>query len=403
MANKKSLDSKAYINGQVNKFREECRKNTNEEARKQLAENFRKTISTEEYQENLKVVNEDADIIRKESKRKKWWDITSEEFKDAKTEFYGKDMSLDFWEDFEKLNLWKKMEYIFEKFWDTDYAADLMIKLLKLSEIKSAWIYDYIVNVRDNLIDWYNGGENNVRIYRWLSNKFWNSIVTARIYYYLIDRIIWDENYSYWIKWLQNLTYCEYKNLSQMTLKKIITTKNIRTLIVKYAMENERMWYEIEYLVKWCKDWEISDLWLINILKDSIRITEDVIVKLSPVCQKFLIDYKMKKFKWNFWKHSYINVKLKNCLNFWEWVDSFDFFLDLMLKNLNDKDLEYFCEWGRDPKYGTVSNYFLRNVSKKHKQIVDSFIKAWKLELVKKYISHFTWLTEEEKSEILWK
>ena len=54
-ANEKSLKAKAYINGQVNKFREERRKISDEEARKQLAENFRKTTSSEEYQEQLKI------------------------------------------------------------------------------------------------------------------------------------------------------------------------------------------------------------------------------------------------------------------------------------------------------------------------------------------------------------
>ena len=75
-ANKKSLDAKAYINGKVNKFREERRKTSGEEARRQLAENFKETTSTDEYQENLKVVREDSDAVRKYAKRKKWWDVT---------------------------------------------------------------------------------------------------------------------------------------------------------------------------------------------------------------------------------------------------------------------------------------------------------------------------------------
>ena len=75
-ANKKSLDAKSYINGQVNKFREGRRKTSGEEARRQLAENFRETISTDEYQENLKVVREDSDAVRKNARMKKWRDIT---------------------------------------------------------------------------------------------------------------------------------------------------------------------------------------------------------------------------------------------------------------------------------------------------------------------------------------
>lgn len=116
LANKKSIDAKTYINSKVNDMREKFKNSPDEEVRKQLVETFRKTTSSDEYQENLKIVNEDANIIRKDAKMKKWWDITSEEFNDIKTEFYGKDMSLDFWEDFEKLDLWKKWNIYLKSF-----------------------------------------------------------------------------------------------------------------------------------------------------------------------------------------------------------------------------------------------------------------------------------------------
>jgi 23S rRNA-/tRNA-specific pseudouridylate synthase len=70
-ANKKSLDAKAYINGQVNKFREDRRKTIDDVAKKQLVENFRETTSSEEYQEQLDIVHEDADVIRKETREKR--------------------------------------------------------------------------------------------------------------------------------------------------------------------------------------------------------------------------------------------------------------------------------------------------------------------------------------------
>ena len=114
--NKKSIDAKAYINGQVNKFREERRKTSGEEAKKELAETLRETTSSDKYQENLKVVREDSDAVRKYAKRQKWWDITPEEFKDAKTEFYGKDMNLNLWEDFENLSKYEQYKYIIDKF-----------------------------------------------------------------------------------------------------------------------------------------------------------------------------------------------------------------------------------------------------------------------------------------------
>lgn len=128
MANKKSLDAKAYINGKVNDMREQFVKVTDKWAKKQLVETFKKTTSSDEYQENLAIVNEDTDVIRKYAKRKKWWDITSEEFKDAKTEFYGKDMNLNLWEDFEKLSKDEQCKYIIDKFWYTQYSFDCLIR-----------------------------------------------------------------------------------------------------------------------------------------------------------------------------------------------------------------------------------------------------------------------------------
>ena len=106
-ANKKSLDAKAYINAQVNEIREKIRKATDEETRRQLIENFNEMTSSDEYQRNLAIVQEDTDAIRKEARKRKLWDITSEEFEEAKTDFYGKDMDLHFWDDFEKLDFWK--------------------------------------------------------------------------------------------------------------------------------------------------------------------------------------------------------------------------------------------------------------------------------------------------------
>ena len=332
---------------------------------------------------------------------KKWWNITPEEFKKAKTEFYGQDMDLHFWEDFEKLDLWKKVDYIFERFWDTDYAADLIIKLLKTLAPKQWGTYYYVKNIRNELIDNYNDGNDYNYIYRWLSEKFWKGIVKARIYYYLVDQIIWEGNYSEWVKWLTDIVYEDYKNMTQNTLKKILLTENFKKFAVEYLPANTENHRVLEHLVRWCKDWEISDLWLIKVLKDNVRILRKIVVKLSPELQKYIIEYKMQKYKWDFWCHAYIMPK--ESLNFWKWVDVFDSFMDLMLKNLDDKDLDYFCEGGRDPKYWTVNNYFLKQIPEKHKKIADLFIKAWKKEIVEKYINHFTWLTDEEKTEIIWK
>ncbi len=283
-ANKKSLDAKAYINGQVNKFREDRRKTIDDVAKKQLVENFRETTSSEEYQEQLDIVHEDADVIRKETREKRWRDITSEEFEDAKTEFYGKDMSLDFWDDFEKLDLWKKVDYLFERFWDTDYAADLMIKLLKtlMPEHDGKWGWLYLQEIINELVGWVeNGVYYNKQIYSWLSEKFWDGIITARIYFHLADHVIWGGGYD---NWLKNIPY-NYKNMTQSTLKRLLTTYWFKTYVLKFIPYSYPRNYAINNLIRACKDWSISDLWLIRELKDIITMNE--IDKLSPEWKEY--------------------------------------------------------------------------------------------------------------------
>jgi hypothetical protein len=70
-ANKRSVDAKAYINAQINEIRERIRNAPDEETRQKLIETFNELTSSDEYQENLAVVQEDTDIIREYAKRKK--------------------------------------------------------------------------------------------------------------------------------------------------------------------------------------------------------------------------------------------------------------------------------------------------------------------------------------------
>ena len=78
---KKSLEAKAYINGKVNDMREKFKEASDEEAKKQLLETFRETTSSDEYQENLKIVREDTETIRRD-----WRKRTSIPYR---TKFYG--------------------------------------------------------------------------------------------------------------------------------------------------------------------------------------------------------------------------------------------------------------------------------------------------------------------------
>ena len=84
-ANKESLNAKAYINGKVNDMRKQIVKVPAEKARKQLIKNFREITSSDEYQENLNIVNRDADAIRKSLNP---WE-RREKFGEAREDFYG--------------------------------------------------------------------------------------------------------------------------------------------------------------------------------------------------------------------------------------------------------------------------------------------------------------------------
>lgn len=394
-ANKKSLDAKAYINGKVNKFREERRKTSGEEARRQLAENFKETTSTDEYQENLKVVHEDADAIRKETREKKWRDITSEEFKDAKTEFYGKDMNLDFWEDFENLDLWKKVDYIFEKFWDTDYAADLIVDLLDPvknwhTEFLNAEIYglwNEEISYKDNIIHELLGEEksnvtlNNLpQCFHEIIDKFWSGAVSIRIILFLADRFVWKSYHQdVFDEMKRNIWYWE--NVSQNTMK-------------AFAKWSARaVDFMCRYLIDLVDDWAITDH---AILDAFIRAWFKInFKKVSTEWQKYFIDRAFKTGRVNVFGWDYENdqVVIDSNINLWDGVDVKDYILNSFVKSIwNSYSINEFCESGQLWIY---VNY--------HKEIANILIKMWELDIVKKYIKNFTWLTEEEKEEIMWK
>ncbi len=425
-ANKKSFEAKAYINGKVNDMREKLKKTPDNEARKQLADTFRETTSSDEYQEKLDIVNEDVSNIRKNAKMKKWWDITPEEFKKAKAEFYGKDMDLHFWEDFEKLNFSEKVDYIFEKFWDTDYAADLIIDLTenRLIDVDKNFYWYTIKGIIEDLNDWKKFKVNYPtpkEYYGALSEKFWTGAVTVRLYFYFWGCLNRLQAWTHW-GWFRDglILTNNYNNITENTLKKIFKTKKF--------MEDWDMPRSIDSnpsyqpwlinIINWCEDWSISDAWLIKIFVDMFHpeSLSKIMKKLSSEWQKYLIDYSIKTLKQTWHIHDWLWFDLvyrlyhiyDNSVNLWEGVDILECIINSMLDNLDDIDLEHFCEddgkeFVLDSGYRfPYQNKFLSRIKDKHKQIVDIFIKAWKIELVKKYINNFTWLTEEEKSEILW-
>ena len=378
-ANKKSLDAKAYINAQVNEIREKIRKTPDEEARKQLAENFKETTSSEEYQENLAVVQEDTDIIREYSKRKKWWDITPEEFDAAKVDFYGKNMNLEFWEDFEKLDLWKKVDYIFEKFWDTDYAADLIISIISASKNNKNGI-KFKKRILSDILrkgEYYDGALKDA--IDDIFDKFWAWQIWLRLAMLFSDCVnvnrmtdLIKETYVY-DRWF----YKEYKrNVTENTLKYILKWNDF-----------------CRWVVFWCKDYSISDQKILDYF-----VSKDIrcpMKKLTSEWQKYYIEKFLEYSKNNGWDKYFeaptvLYLSSFNDMNLWEWVDPIEFIMSYTLKIFNDEELEK----------SLLSDNF-QKMHMYHKQIVDLFIKAWKIDVVKKSINNLIWLSDMEKAEIM--
>ena len=389
-AGKKSLDAKAYINAQVNEMRKKINKAPDEETRKQLVETFKETTASEKYQENLAVVQEDTDLIRKEARGRKWWDITSEEFKDAKTEFYGKNMSLDFWEDFEKLDLWKKVDYIFEKFGDTDYAADLIIDLLNPvknwhTEFSHAEIYglwneetSYKNYMMQQLL---NEKTSYDELSYWcdkIITKFWRGIISIRIMLFLADRFVWG---SYRPKVYDKMKHdiWHWENLTQNTLK-AFAKWSARAVVFMCI-------YLKDLVDDWAiKDYAILDAFIWAWFKINFK-------KVSPEWQKYFIDkaFQTKRVNVFGWDDKNNQVEIDPDINLWDGIDVKDYILNSFVKNIwNDYSIDRFCESGD-----------LRLYVKYHKEIANILIEMWKIGIVKKHIKRFTWLTEEEKSEIM--
>ena len=367
-ANQKSLGAKAYINSKVNDMRVKFRKAPGDEAKRQLVENFKEITSSEEYKENLGIVREDTDIIRRYARRKKWWDITSEEFKKAKTEFYGNNMDLDFWEDFENLDLWKKVDYIFEKFWDTDYAADLITELLAKN-------HKSIVDILFDNYERHNLSENSCKT---VFNKFWQGPVSlALIFGSQLKYYFKDKGQVFW-------------NITE------------NTLIHLAKLDLDWTFLEFGCIVGCCEDWsignhEILDLFINYTSKDR-SIYDIPFKKLSVEWQKYTINSLISRGMYNRLLKNIYDYNTKSSsyvinydINLWKNIDVVNYiFKRLIWRSVNYNMNNFF----------TVELQYLHKYY--HKIIANILIQMWRIDILKYYINYFTWLTRVEKAEILW-
>lgn len=299
-ANKKSLNAKAYISGKVNDMREQFCKAPDEEARKQLVETFRETISSDEYQENLRVVNEDAKTLRKSLKP---WERTTENFEAKKEEFYWKlnaHLSDKELKELQGKDIYEKLDFLCKKFWFWNKLYSMIVHMAKWEDFIESFLKPGTYNFRD-----YSGYIRSV------SNRL---------------HTIQERIEHVWSKKLNNLSI---NNIEESTFS-ISSHDSIST-------------------------WGFELVLLSNpsVFSDDIdSIINRVVIAITTG-------------EWR--KNRYINT-----IDDWE---------------------KYFWKYG------------IKNFEKYHKTLANRILEYcwWRTDFLEKHINAFTWLTDEEKSEILWR
>lgn len=354
-ANKTSLIAKAYINGKVNDMREKFREAPDEEAKKQLVETFRETTSSEEYKENLRIVNEDAKAVRKSLKP---WE-RKEKFGEAKEDFYWK-LNLYFGsEDLEerkKMDNFEKIDFLFKKLWDWDRTLSVFLDLADAGP-GCSWH-----NRRGESVNW------------------------------------WDSDYE---SWMFHMWKNKFHNLSLKITKKLLSVYPFYGLILH---DPDAFSDEVR------QDPEVFSFIKRNIFERSVSGGMDTDENLSIIFDKMWKD-KVEKL-----------VQYVDTDNF---VKVIKLFKDR--KDVNDIIDELARRWDKEKindsryiyKKDSIEKYenFIRNIVYSmyfdsdewlrpyQKRFADAFIKAWYVDIIRSLIEHgeFKWLTDEEKSEILWR
>jgi len=356
-ASKASLDAKGYINGKVNEMKEKFKKTQDESARKELIETFRETTSSDEYQKQLKIVNENAKSLRK------WlnpWDRTPENFEKAKEDFYWKlntYLSSEEIREFLEKDMYEQIDFLFKKFWDWDKTLSIILNLADRGEMP----YESNVN-RDGKRTHYWDTKYEERMYRmWVHNKFHNlSVKVAKELLWLMpfeglilhnpeafsDEVRKDPEV---IKFLQ-------RNLFDKKVFGWDHTRKNRNVILK------KIWDEnIREILKVASPWNIERL-------------------LRPCIDNWSAP------------GNYINIAIEEITN------------NVNVEKVNHYNPNNYKKYEQDFSKFIKSRLFnIEPFRQFHKKFADSLINAWYIDVVKENINLFAWLSDEEKSEISWR
>ena len=199
-ASKKSLNAKDYINRKVNNMRDAFENASDEETRKQLIETFRETTASDEYQENLKIVLEDAKMLRErltpEQRTSKNLEISKKHYYwPNKIDAYLSDRELN---EFEKKDLYDKLDFLYDKFWWWDKAYLKIISMLSCVDLVDSYIDPKRPEVILKYSAYLNSAQNRLaqmqkRMENVWSKKFKNlSLKSLGFPYHNIDNILFD-------------------------------------------------------------------------------------------------------------------------------------------------------------------------------------------------------------------
>lgn len=347
MSNKKSVDAKAYINAKVNDMRQAF-KWADKSEKQALIDTFRADVSSPEYQENLQIVHDDSKIIREYLKRKKWWTINSHEFKDGKTQFYGKNMDLEFNDaQFESLNKYQKIQYLFDKYWDGD---------------KTLWL---ILDMAD----------------KWHWDHPWKRV--------------WDTDIE---KWMFDIGYWRFNNLSLSSAKRLMSFYPFYGLLFQSPDSFKEWVYNDENLIRFVAKWiaTIDTLYWTYVQVEESN-TKSLLSKMTSDSQKKLVSH----IVWYGWYWAKWLMSNFIYLNLWEWIDTFDYIISEIVENIDDKSLLNIIQ-----DHSNILNKCSFNKKNcdnyvHEKKIVDALIEVWKKQLLRDNIRYFKHLSDIEKAEIM--
>ncbi len=350
MSNKKSVDAKAYINAKVDDMRKAF-KWADKSEKQALIDTFRADVSSPEYQENLKIVHDDSKVIREKLQIEKWRSITSEEFQTAKTKFYGQNMNLGKYDkDFESWDTYRKIEYLFDKYWNGD---------------KTLWL----------VLD--------------MADKWWWRDYLFQTYIHFRDSDIEERLFKTSKQYFENLSLPSAKKLADYIPFAFLLFTHPNSFKEWVYNDNEIIKSIVKH--RFGKDFN-TYRYLIG--EDNLKL---LLSKMTSDSQKKLVSH----IAWYGGKWARRLMSNFIYLDLWKDVDVFNYIIAQIIKKRDEKTLLEIIK--EHSKILSSCGFRKENYDNydHEKKFSNALINTWKGALLKENIAYFNHLSEKEKTNIL--